>query len=106
MAGAVTLPTGENRLLMRAMRGGRLSIDGKVVATSDFFPKAAGPSRASDAEAMADQLAVQLVKEVALLQPGHSEAMATIQGDGQPHVIVFETFVGGKNLRPNSASPA
>src|SRR5438445_461924 len=65
MAAAVTLPPGEHRLLMRAMRGGRLSIDGKIVATSDFYPKPVGPSRASDAEAIADQLEVQLVKEVA-----------------------------------------
>ena len=106
IAGAVTLPPGENRLLMRAMRGGRLSIDGKIVATSDFYPKPAGPTRASDAEAMADQLEVQLVKDVALLPPGHSEAMFTMKGDGKPHVIVFETFVGGKNLRPELGQPS
>lgn len=106
MAAAVTLPAGEHRILMRALRGGRLTVDGKIVATSDFFPKPAGPTRASDAEAMADQLEVQLVKEVALLQPGHSEAMFTIQGDGKPHVIVFETFVGGKSLRPELGQPS
>jgi hypothetical protein len=106
MSGAVTLPPGEHRILVRAMRGGRLSIDGKVVATSALVPKAAGPSVASDAEAVADQLEIQLVKEVAVLPPGHSEAMATIQGDGQPHVIVFETFVGGKNLRPELGQPS
>jgi len=106
MAGVVTLPPGEHRVLMRAMRGGRLSMDGAILATSDFYPKPAGPSRASDAEAIADQLAVQLVKEVALLPPGHSEAMATVQGDGQPHVFVFETFVGGKSLRPELGQPS
>ena len=106
MAGTVTLPTGEHRLLIRAMRGGRLSIDGKAIAISDFFPKPTGPTRAADAEAVPDQMAIQLVKEVALLPPGHSEAMATVQGDGKPHVIVFETFVGGKNLRPESGQPS
>ncbi len=106
LAGTVILPPGEHRLLMRAMRGGRLSLDGKVLATSDFFPKPAGPTRASDAEAVPDQLAIQLVKEVALLPPGHSEAMATIHGDGKPHVLVFETFVGGKNYRPELGQPS
>jgi hypothetical protein len=106
LAGAVTLPPGESRVLVRAMRGGRLSIDGKIVATSDFFPKPVGPARASDAEAVADQLEVQLVKETALLPPGHSEAMATVRGDGKPHVFVFETFVGGKNLRPELGQPS
>lgn len=106
MAGAVTLPPGEHRFLIRAMRGGRLSIDGQIVATSDFFPKPFGPSRASDAEAVPDQFEIQLVKETPLLPPGHSEAMATIQGDGKPHVVVFETFVGGKNLRPELGQPS
>jgi hypothetical protein len=106
LAGTVTLPPGEHRILMRAMRGGRLSIDGKAIATSDFFPKPAGPTRASDAEAVPDQMAIQMVKEVALLPPGHSEAMATVTGDGKPHVIVFETFVGGKNLRPEPGQPS
>ena len=106
LAGNVTLPAGEHRILMRAIRGGRLSIDGKVIATSDFFPKPAGPTRASDAETVPDQMAIQLVKDVALLPPGHSEAMATVTGDGKPHVLVFETFVGGKNLRPELGQPS
>lgn len=105
LSGEITLPPGEHRVLVRAMRGGRLSMDGQIVATSALYPKAAGPSRASDAEAVADQLEVQLVKEMALLQPGHSEAMATIKGDGRPHVFTFETFVGGKNLRPELGQP-
>ncbi|MEQ1861014.1 MAG: DUF1553 domain-containing protein [Chthoniobacteraceae bacterium] len=106
MAGAVTLPPGEHRFLVRAMRGGRLTIDGNTVATSGFFPKPIGPQRASDADAVADQLELQLVKETALLMPGHSEAMVTIKGDGKPHVIIFETFVGGKNMRPELGQPS
>ncbi len=106
MAGVVTLPPGEHRILVRAMRGGRFAMDGKVLATSAFFPKPAGLTRASDAEAIADQLEVQLVKETALLMPGHSEEMATVRGDGQPHVFTFETFVGGKNLRPELGLPS
>src|SRR5260221_243874 len=106
MSGAVTLPPGEHRVLIRAMRGGRLSIDGKLLATSDLFPRPTAPSRASDAEAVPDQLAIQLVKDAPLLPPGHSEAMATIKGDGQAHAFVFETFVGGKNLRPELGQPS
>jgi hypothetical protein len=106
LSGAVTLAPGENRILMRAMRGGRLSIDGKIMATSEFFPKPAGPTRASDAEAVPDQLEIQLVKDTALLPPGHSEAMTVVEGDGKPHVVVFETFVGGKNLRPDPGQPS
>jgi hypothetical protein len=106
MAARVTLREGENRLLLRAMRGGRLAIDGKVVATSAFFPKLEGPIRASDAEPVPDQLELQLIKDVALLPPGHSEALATVAGDGKPHVIVCELFVGGKTLRPELGHPS
>jgi len=105
MSAAVTLPPGEHRVLVRAMRGGRLSVDGQVIATSGLFPKPAGATRASDAEAVADQLAVQFVKEMTVLQPGHSEAMVTVKGDGKPQVFTFETFVGGKNLRPELGQP-
>lgn len=105
MAGAVTLPPGEHRILIRALRGGRLTIDGKVVATSDLMrplPK----DHPSDGQPVVDQVDLQLVKDTALLYPGHSEAMATIQGDGKPHLVVFETFVGGKNQRPELGQPS
>ncbi len=106
LSGAVTLPPGEHRVLVRAMRGGRLSIDGEIVATSDFYPKLAGPTIASDAEPVPDQLDVQLVREVAVLQPGHSEKMVAVQSDGKPRVFTFETFVGGRNLRPELGQPS
>lgn len=105
MAGAVTLPPGEHRFLIRALRGGRLTIDGKVVTTSDLVRKLT-TERPSDGQPVADQLDLQLVRETALLYPGHSEAMATLQGDGKPHLVVFETFVGGKNLRPELGQPS
>ena len=106
LAAAVTLPAGEHQMLIRAIRGGRLSIDGRVLATSSFYPQAGGPQLASDAEVVTDQLAVQLVKEVALLLPGHSEATATFVSDGRPHVIAYDLFVGGKNLRPELGRPS
>lgn len=105
MSAAVTLPAGEHRVLVRAMRGGRFAVDGKVIATSDMAPKKSGPARASDAETVDDQLEIQLVKEMTLLQPGHSEAMATIKSDGKPQVFTFETFVGSKNMRPELGQP-
>jgi hypothetical protein len=105
MAGQVTLPPGENRFLIRALRGGRLTIDGKVVATSDLSRKLTSETP-SDGQPVADQLDLQLVKETALLYPGHSEAMATLRGDGKPHLVIFETFVGGKNLRPELGQPS
>lgn len=105
MAAGVTLPEGENRILIRALRGGHLSIDGKVVASSDLTRKLV-PDRPSDSQPVFDQRELQLVKETALLYPGHSEAMYTFRGDGKEHLVVFETFVGGKNLRPELGQPS
>lgn len=105
LSAAVTLPKGEHQLLLRTIRGGRLFIDQATVAVSAFAPKPAGPSVASDAEAVADQLALQLVKEMPVLPPGHCEAMGTFTSDGKPHVFVWEFFVGGKNLRPELGQP-
>jgi hypothetical protein len=105
LSAAITLPPGEHRLLIRTMRGGRLFIDRTAVAVSPFFPKPIGPAVASDAEPVPDQQELQLVKEITLLPPGHSEAMGEFKSDGKPHVFTFEMFVGGKNLRPELGQP-
>ena len=81
--------------------GSRLSIDGKVVATSAMTFKPVGPQVASDAEPPPDLLAIQIAKDAALLPAGHSEAEAKVQGDGKAHVVMFELFVGGKNFFQN-----
>lgn len=105
LSSEITLPPGEHKILIRAIRGARLSVDGAVVAVSNFYPKPSGPSRASDAEVVEDQLELQKVKSMPLMQPGHSEAEGIVKGDGKPHIFVFETFVGGRNLRPELGQP-
>lgn len=100
-SGAITLPAGEHRLLVRALNGARLLMDGTQIARADFLPR-----KYSDNEAPPDQLAKQLIKTVRLLPAGHSEALATIRGDGQPHVFTLEVFVGGKGLRPELGEPS
>jgi hypothetical protein len=91
----VVLPPGENKLLVRALTGTRLAIDGKVLATT---PHARRSGR--DDMPVPDQLEKQNVPSMRLLPPGHNEALATFEGDGQPHVVTVESFVGGKGLRP------
>jgi hypothetical protein len=59
LSAAVTLPPGEHRLLVRAIRGARLFIDQTAVAVTSFYPKPAGPAVASDAEAVADPSAAR-----------------------------------------------
>ncbi|MDB6172811.1 MAG: hypothetical protein JWL59_2122 [Chthoniobacteraceae bacterium] len=93
--GVVMLPVGEQKLHLRALTGARVTVDGTEIVKTDILKLKGG-----DAEAVPDQAATQLVKEMRLLPPGHREALASVQGDGKPHVITVEILVGGKDLRP------
>ncbi len=106
MSAVVTLPPGGHRLIIRTLQGGRLSLDGKAIATTAMTFKPSGPQVASDAEPPPDMLARQIAKDAALLPPGHSEAEAVVTGDGQTHIVAFEFFVGGRNLRPEFGQPS
>ena len=94
-AAAVTLPAGECRLLVRALSGARLAVDGRELAVTEILKQ-----RTADVEAVPDQAKKQLVPSMPLLPPGHREAMASFTSDGQPHVFTLEVFVGGKAIRP------
>ena len=94
-AGVITLPPGEHKLLLRSNAGARLAVDGRILAETAVAKKSS-----ADNEPVPDQAALQLVKELPLLPSGHREALATVSGDGKPHVVVVESWVGGKGLRP------
>jgi len=94
-AGVVVLPPGEQTLLLRSLGGARVALDGKVVLQNTVARPMGG-----DTGEVPDQLEKQLVKEMPLLPAGHREVKGSVTGDGQPHVLVVETWVGGKNVRP------
>jgi hypothetical protein len=95
MAGAITLPAGEHTLHLRALAGTRVAWDTEIIAQTPLKRANYG-----DAEPVPDQYALQLVKEMPLLPPGHREVQAKIISDGKPHVLLLETWVGGKSVRP------
>jgi hypothetical protein len=94
-AGVVTFAAGEHRILLRSLTGARLSLDGQPVETTPHLHAKGG-----DVEQVPDMAEIQLVAGLPLLPPGHKEALATVQGDGLPHVLVIEACVGGKSIRP------
>ena len=94
-AAVVTLPPGEHRLLLRSLAGARLALDGRQLALTPHLKQKSG-----DVEAVPDMAKLQLVPGLHLLPPGHKEALAKVGGDGQPHVLTIEAFVGGKSIRP------
>ncbi len=95
-AAVVTLPPGEHRLLLRALGGTRLALDGRELAATTQIKRKSG-----DDEPVPDQAKLQLVPGLRLLPAGHREALATVRGDGQPHVLTLEAFIGGKAIRPD-----
>ena len=96
-AAVVTLPAGEHRFLLRALGGARLALDGREIAIVEHIKRRSG----DDNEPVPDQAAKMRVPGVHLLAPGHKEALETVQGDGLPHVLTLEVFVGGKLTRPD-----
>ena len=105
LSALVSLPAGTHELLLRAIKGSRLVVEGVPQFSTPITQKVLGPPRASDAEAVPDQLELQLVKSMALLKPGHTETIGPVHSDGNPRLVSFECFVGGKNLRPEPGAP-
>jgi hypothetical protein len=94
-AGVVRLPAGEYTLHLRALTGTRVAFDGHIVADTPL-KKAKG----GDVEGVPDMAKLQLVASMPLLPPGHKEVQGRLSSDGQPHVLLIESLVGGKGIRP------
>ncbi len=105
LSAKMTLPRGSHEVLLRAIKGSRLLVDGGALLASNIKFQVLGKAVAADAEPVPDQLEVQLVKSMALLKPGHSEAISRLESDNSEHLMSFEFFVGGKDLRPEPGSP-
>jgi hypothetical protein len=96
-SGKVTLPKGEQRMLLRARTGARVFVDGKQLLTTGF------PSLISDGHEEVPEAPLPLGPEVRYLRPGQSEVVEVLEGDGAEHVIVMETVIGVKDRRPEVA---
>ncbi len=94
-AGVVRLPAGEYTLHLRALTGTRVALDGQIIAQTPL-KKAKG----GDVESVPDLAKLQLVPAMPLLPPGHKEAQGRLSSDGQPHVLLIESLIGGRGMRP------
>ena len=90
----VTFPAGEQQILLRARAGARLFLDGKQLLTTRF------PSLTSDGHEEVPEVPLPLGPDVRYLQPGQTEAITTVQGDGAEHEVVVESLIGVKDRRP------
>ncbi len=96
----LTLPAGEQRLLLRALNGARLSVDGKELAATPFH------TISSSAHGTIRRVAQVESPHLRILQTGHNESLATFVSDGRPHRFTIELFVGGGKKRPELGEPS
>ena len=87
--GALTLPAGERRLLLRSLQSARLHIDGKQVATTAFI------SGSTSGHGSVPDLPKDLPPGLRFARTAHHDEYFTWKSDGRPHVFVLEAMVGG-----------
>ncbi|MCA9069947.1 MAG: DUF1549 domain-containing protein, partial [Planctomycetaceae bacterium] len=90
----ITLPDRECRLLLRARNGARLFLDGKLILEAPFHT--------INGSAHGKIRHVDVIKNETIrpLYVGDNEKVATLRGDGKPHRLRLELFLGGKKKRP------
>lgn len=92
-AGRVTLPDGEQRLLVRSRNSARVYIDGELIGQTPFHNiSGSAHGRVVDPDR-------SLAPNIRPLQRGDQEKVFTITGDGGEHIVAFEMIVGGGNRR-------
>ncbi len=90
----VTLPPGEQQLLLRVRTSARVFLDGRQVLATKF------QSLSSDGHEEVPEVPLPLAPDVRYVQAGQSESITSLPGDGREHVLVVETIIGLKERRP------
>ncbi|WP_298869404.1 DUF1553 domain-containing protein, partial [uncultured Gimesia sp.] len=96
----VTIPKGKKRILVRARNASRLYIDEKLVAETGFH-KISG-----SAHGKVFDVDRSLAPNIRPLHRGDQEKVIEFTGDGKPHRVRFEMFVGGFGHRPDLGETA
>jgi hypothetical protein len=91
MAGRITLPRGTHRLLLRGRGASKIFIDGKPVLSTPF------PSADTGGHGLlaSQDKYLDLGPDFRFAPPGNREAWAEFVSDGEEHLIVLETILGG-----------
>ena len=90
------LPAGKYQLVLRARNAARLSIDGRLVASTGFLSR-----NASGHEKVPPQV-VSGRDDLVDLSPGHQQALVDVTiepAPGNDHLVLLEAFVGGAGVR-------
>ena len=92
-AAYVTIPRGPQRLLIRGRNASRLYMDGKLLLQTPFF------NISSSAHGEVHDLDDSLAPHIRPLRRGDSQRHIDTEGDGRPHLFVFEEIIGGQRHR-------
>jgi hypothetical protein len=92
--GYVTIPLGKHRLLARGRNSVRIHLDGAKILETPFF------NIPNNGHGNVTELDATLAPNIRALRRGDQQAVAEIEGDGQPHLVQMETIVGGQTRRP------
>ncbi|MGB0578831.1 MAG: DUF1553 domain-containing protein [Limisphaerales bacterium] len=95
LAANITLPKGKHELLVRALNGSRLFIDGKEIAKTKFN------NGSTSGHGTVPPVPERLPNGLRFLRLGHDEKFVIWESDGNPHVFLHEIYVGGKNRKPD-----
>ncbi|GDY20692.1 hypothetical protein LBMAG56_20380 [Verrucomicrobiota bacterium] len=90
----VKLGQGEHKLLLRALQSARLTLDGKVLASTKFI------IGGGDGHGAVPEVPKNLPEGLRFARLAHDEVTVTVKSDGREHLVVLEAFIGGKGLRP------
>jgi len=92
----IGLPAGKYKFILRSRNAARLSIDGRLVASTGFLSR-----NASGHEPVPKQVKSGR-DDLVDLSPGHNQALVDVTlepTDGDTHLVLLETFVGGGGVR-------
>jgi len=93
-AAMITLPKGEHTLLLRSLQSSRLFLDGQLLGVTKFIvPNGSGHGQV-------DPIPQDLPAGLRFLRTGHDELEIKVTSEGKPQLMVLESIVGGKTLKP------
>ncbi|MBG88618.1 MAG: hypothetical protein CMO80_17190 [Verrucomicrobiales bacterium] len=95
LSSRVALPKGKHELLLRALNGSRLFVDGKQVVTTKFN------NGNTSGHGTVPPIPSVLPDGLRYLRLGHDEKYFTWESDGKPHLFTHEIYVGGRNRKPD-----
>lgn len=95
LAANITLPKGKHELLVRALNGSRLFIDGEEIARTKFN------NGSTSGHGQVPPIPERLPDDLRFLRLGHDEKYVVWESDGKPHLFLHEIYVGGKNRKPD-----